>query len=149
VKLLVMEGGIEPGRKPEEPVDRCPYAGRDLEDCIAYEGVSFQPQTSTFDTLRPSVTCRHLQVGQAIKGRFYPRCELGDAESRRLRVLSGTRQVGGAWGPTYKIEAGYVAELLDLSSKLNRETYVLLQRSEILLQHCADTRRRLHLTVVA
>ena len=67
--------------------DRCVYARpfpEDFADCPAYQAVSFTAADSRNKPLRTWRTCRHLGTGDDLenRGRFYPRCALGNREQR-------------------------------------------------------------------
>jgi anti-anti-sigma regulatory factor len=85
----------EPGGRH---ADRCPYsrsftpAFADHPECPAYQAATFTVLDATDRPLGPGLTCRHLAVGTdpVRVGRFYPRCGLGDAESRLRWVAAVT-----------------------------------------------------------
>lgn len=68
-----------------EMPDRCPYhrvLTDDFHECAAFQpaeyiGVDFQHRAT-----RPISTCRHLAVGAAQDGEYYPACGLGSREER-------------------------------------------------------------------
>jgi hypothetical protein len=67
--------------------DRCVYARpfpEDFADCPAYQAVTFTAADSRNKPLRTWWTCRHLGTGDDLenRGRFYPRCYLGNREQR-------------------------------------------------------------------
>jgi hypothetical protein len=146
-----MPGGrSEGGRQAVPDLDRCPYAGRALEDCVAFEPLRYEPQTSRFEPLPAVVTCRHLKVGTAAdRGRFYPLCELGGERQRIQHAAALGRQVGGGIGPSYKLQPGYVARLLSDTAGLHRDTMVLLQRSAAIQRKTRSARLGLRLEVLA
>ena len=76
------------------PVDACPFERPfrvGFGECAAYEAAEFRGSPTDDARL---LTCRHLTIGTAGVGRFYPKCELGDREDRRnflrLRGLPGS-----------------------------------------------------------
>ena len=80
----------EPGGAAPEGADRCPYSRAFNAEfaanpaCPAYQAASFTVLDTANRPLRSAVTCRHLTVGSdgRRRGRFYPRCGLGDAADR-------------------------------------------------------------------
>src|ERR1700694_3027969 len=67
--------------------DRCVYPrpfAEDFADCAAFQATSFIAADSRNKQLGTWRTCRHLITGNALetRGRFYPRCALGNSEQR-------------------------------------------------------------------
>ena len=67
--------------------DRCIYPrpfAEDFADCPAFQATSFIAADSRNKALGTWRTCRHLSTGNDLenRGRFYPRCALGNAEQR-------------------------------------------------------------------
>lgn len=86
-------------REPDH-ADRCPFVPLRFDECAAFSGVGFDPETSLHQRLHSGVTCSHLTIGEVVRGRYYPRCELGDVAAR---VQVAARQpIGGGAGPTKK-----------------------------------------------
>lgn len=89
--MIADREGLGAEASSAEPADRCPCPRpftADFDGCAAYQPVSFISIDSLSRPLRPSVTCRHLTVGNAERaGRFYPRCGLG-GERERTRWLA-------------------------------------------------------------
>ena len=68
--------------------DRCVYPrpfAEDFADCGAFQAASFIAADSRNKPLGTWRTCRHLTTGNDLdnRGRFYPRCALGNEEQRR------------------------------------------------------------------
>jgi hypothetical protein len=73
---------------PEGPADACPYRRpfpEDFDECLTYQATMFVGLDLQYRPLRPSRTCRFLTVGEVsgLRGTFYGRCTLGDAEARQ------------------------------------------------------------------
>jgi anti-anti-sigma regulatory factor len=71
----------------DEQSDRCVYPRPFLEgfdDCPAFQATTFIAADSRNKTLGTWRTCRHLGTGNDVenRGRFYPRCALGDKAQR-------------------------------------------------------------------
>ena len=69
-------------------LDACPFprpfvAG--FGECAAYEATEFAAGPVEGAEL---LTCRHLTVGRAGVGRYYPKCRIGGPEDRRRFVLA-------------------------------------------------------------
>jgi hypothetical protein len=87
---------------PREPTggqdDRCPFSrsfSADFADnpsCPAYQGATFTVTDTANRALGSALTCRHLAIGTHTRhrGRFYPRCGLGDAGARLRWAASVT-----------------------------------------------------------
>jgi anti-anti-sigma regulatory factor len=85
-------------RDLREDHDRCPYARpfpEGFTDCPTYEAVTFIAADSNHQPLRPTITCRHLTMGNVERpGRYYPRCALGSAADRlRWRTAVGASRL--------------------------------------------------------
>jgi len=81
----------------DQHADRCVYPRpfpEGFDACPAFQGTSFIAADSRNRPLRTWRTCRHLGTGKDLenRGRFYPRCALGD-QRQRLHWLA---QVGPA-----------------------------------------------------
>jgi hypothetical protein len=71
----------------EPQSDRCVYPRpfpEQFAECPAYQAVSFIAFDTRNKPLGTWKTCRHLSTGNALesRGRFYPRCALGNREQR-------------------------------------------------------------------
>jgi anti-anti-sigma regulatory factor len=71
----------------DEHRDRCVYPrpfADDFADCPAFQATSFLAADSRNKPLGTWRTCRHLSTGNDLenRGRFYPRCALGNREQR-------------------------------------------------------------------
>ena len=70
------------------PIDACPFPRPFLVGfgaCGAYDATEFVAGPAEAAAL---LTCRHLAVGEAGVGRYYPRCCIGGSEDRRRFVLA-------------------------------------------------------------
>ena len=72
--------------------DRCVYPRpfpEGFDDCPAFQATSFIAADSRNKPLGTWRTCRHLGTGKDLenRGRFYPRCALGD-QRQRLQWLA-------------------------------------------------------------
>ena len=70
------------------PLDACPFPRPFLigfGECGVYEPTEFVAGPAEAAAL---LTCRHLVVGEAGVGRFYPKCRIGGPEERRRFVLA-------------------------------------------------------------
>lgn len=79
----------------EAKADRCPYPRpfpEDFTECPAYQATVFIAVDSRNKPLGTWHTCRHLAPGSDIenRGRFYPRCALGDLAQRMQWVAHVT-----------------------------------------------------------
>ena len=71
----------------DEHADRCIYPrpfAEDFDACLAFQATSFIAADSRNKPLGTWRTCRHLGTGNDVenRGRFYPRCALGDMGQR-------------------------------------------------------------------
>jgi anti-anti-sigma regulatory factor len=87
----------DPVQRDHRYGDRCPYSRRftpafaDNPDCPAYQPATFTVTDMGHSAVGIAITCRHLATGTAEGGgRFYPRCGLGDAQSRLLWLATTT-----------------------------------------------------------
>jgi anti-anti-sigma regulatory factor len=73
-----------------EPVDWCHFGqsfDRPSTGCPAFQRIPFIAATSYGKPLGAHVACAHLQVGEAQRNQFYPRCALG-SDRDRLRWIA-------------------------------------------------------------
>jgi anti-anti-sigma regulatory factor len=69
--------------------DRCRFQhsfNREPMPCPAFQSLAFVAATSYGTPLRTHVACAHLQVGEAARNQFYPRCALGNERDRERWV---------------------------------------------------------------
>jgi ABC-type transporter Mla MlaB component len=71
----------------DQHADRCVYPrpfAEDFDDCATFQAASFIAADSRNKPLGTWRTCRHLTTGNDLenRGRFYPRCALGNREQR-------------------------------------------------------------------
>ena len=69
------------------PLDACPFPRPFLigfGECGVYEATVFGAGPAEGAAL---LTCRHLAVGEAGVGRYYPKCRVGGPDDRRRFVL--------------------------------------------------------------
>lgn len=88
--------------QPRDPTgaidDRCPYSRSfspefaDNPACGAHQPATFTATDTSDRALRAALTCSHLTIGThpRHRGRFYPRCGLGDAGARLHWVATVT-----------------------------------------------------------
>jgi hypothetical protein len=88
----VQEGRAIAVEHPAEEHDRCPFPrpfAAGFSDCSTYQPVGFVAADSMNKRIGTVNTCGHLTVGAVAgsKGRFYPRCGLGDSNARQRWLL--------------------------------------------------------------
>ncbi|HSP09587.1 MAG TPA: PAS domain-containing protein [Candidatus Dormibacteraeota bacterium] len=68
-------------------LDRCPFVSQhELGQCRAHHALIFDPEDQSGRRLPATLTCSYLRVGDDFRGRFYPRCAIGDETARQSFV---------------------------------------------------------------
>lgn len=68
--------------------DACPFSRPfplDFAECPEYRPIVYVSTDLAYHQLKDVLTCQHLQMGVAERGRYYPRCGVG-APTRRIHA---------------------------------------------------------------